>query len=63
MLKSPTERAYEMAASGRYDNFTQIKRALRREFNVDRELVGRQLSADVTKVCRAARSPTSTGLD
>ncbi len=52
---SPVERAYELARTGDFENFTQIKKALRREFNVDRELVGRSLSADLTRICRQVR--------
>lgn len=53
---SAIERAFELAQSGEYETFTQVKKALRREFQVDRELVGRQLSADITRVCRASRA-------
>lgn len=48
----PIERAYALANSGRFKNFTGVKRALRHEFNVDRELVGRSLSVDITRICR-----------
>ena len=47
----PIERAYALAHTGRYRNFTGVKRALKREFNVDRELVGRSLSVDITRIC------------
>ncbi len=47
----PIERAYALANTGRFENFTGVKRALKREFNVDRELVGRSLSVDITRIC------------
>ncbi len=53
---SAVEQAYRLAQTGDYANFTEIKRALRRKFNVERELVGKALSASVTKLCRANRS-------
>ena len=56
MPNSPVERAFQLAQTGAYENFTQIKKALRREFNVERELVGRSLSTDITRICREARS-------
>lgn len=49
------ERAYEMARTGKYLNFTQIKKALRRDFNVEQDLAGKQLAADLTRLCQAAR--------
>lgn len=49
------ERAYEMARSGRYANFTEIKRALRGEFSVERDLYGRHLHAELTRLCRVAK--------
>lgn len=51
----PIERAYTLANTGRYANFTDVKKALRREFNVDRELAGRALSLDITRICRERR--------
>lgn len=56
MPNSPVERAFQLAHTGAYENFTQVKKALRREFNVERELVGRSLSSDITRICREARS-------
>jgi hypothetical protein len=53
---SPVERAFQLAQTGDFENFTQVKKALRREFNVERELVGRSLSSDITRICREARS-------
>jgi hypothetical protein len=53
--KSPVEQAFDLARSGRYANFTSIKKALRRQFNVDRELVGRSLSEEITGLCKLAR--------
>ena len=50
-----TERAYALAKSGRFANFSAVKKALKREFNVDRELVGRSLSLDITRVCHESR--------
>lgn len=58
MPTSPVERAFHLAQTGDYENFTQVKKALRREFNVERELVGRSLSADITRLCREARAKT-----
>lgn len=55
---TPIEMAFAMARTGRFDTFSQIKRALKRNFNVDRELQGRQLAADITRLCKAARSGT-----
>ena len=55
-MPSPVERAFQLAQSGDYENFTQVKKALRREFNVERELVGRSLSSDITRICREARA-------
>ena len=55
MTVSPVERAFQLARTGDYENFTQVKKALRREFNVERELVGRSLSADITRLCRQMR--------
>lgn len=56
MTVSPVERAFQLAQTGDYENFTQVKKALRREFNVERELVGRSLSADITRICREVRA-------
>ncbi len=56
MSASPVERAFQLAQTGDFENFTQIKKALRREFNVERELVGRSLSSDITRICREARA-------
>jgi hypothetical protein len=56
MSNSPIEMAFIMARTGQFENFSQVKRALRRNFAVERELVGRQLAADVTRVCREARA-------
>lgn len=56
MHVSPIERAFQLARTGEYENFTQVKKALRREFNVERELVGRSLSADITRICREVRA-------
>jgi hypothetical protein len=53
---SPVERAFQLAHTGEYENFTQVKKALRREFNVERELVGRSLSSDITRLCREVRA-------
>ena len=55
-LPSPVERAFQLAQTGEYENFTQVKKALRREFNVERELVGRSLSTDITRICREVRA-------
>jgi hypothetical protein len=55
-LPSPVERAFQLAQSGDYENFTQVKKALRREFNVERELVGRSLSSEITRICREMRA-------
>lgn len=55
MPLSPVERAFHLAQTGDYENFTQVKKALRREFNVERELVGRSLSSDITRICREKR--------
>jgi len=52
---SAIARAFELARTGEFENFTAVKRALRHEFHVDRELVGKQLSTDVTRVCKEAR--------
>ncbi len=52
---SAIKRAFELAHSGKYENFTQVKKALRHEFHVDRELVGRQLSVDITRICKESR--------
>ena len=52
MTIGAVERAYQLAKSGEYENFTQIKKALRKEFNVERELVGRHLATDITRLCR-----------
>lgn len=52
---SPVERAFQLAQTGDYENFTQVKKALRREFNVERELVGRSLSSEITRICREKR--------
>lgn len=49
-------RAYELAQSGDFENFSQIKHALRREFYVERDLVGRQLAADLSRICKEARA-------
>jgi hypothetical protein len=49
------ERAYQMARSGNYLGFTQIKKALCHEFAVDRELQGKHLQTEITRICRAAR--------
>lgn len=59
MTISPVERAFQLAQTGQYENFTQVKKALRREFNVERELVGRSLSADITRICRETRAKNS----
>ncbi len=56
MSASPVERAFQLAQTGDYENFTQVKKALRREFNVERELVGRSLSSDITRICREVRT-------
>jgi hypothetical protein len=56
LTASPVERAFQLAQTGEYENFTQVKKMLRREFNVERELVGRSLSADITRICREART-------
>ncbi len=56
MPASPVERAFQLAQTGAYENFTQVKKALRREFNVERELVGRSLSSDITRICREMRA-------
>jgi hypothetical protein len=53
---SPVERAFQLAQSGNYENFTQVKKALRREFNVERELIGRSLSSEITRICRGVRA-------
>jgi hypothetical protein len=55
MPMGPIERAYFLASTGRYENFTAVKKALRREFPVDRELVGRALSVDITRLCHERR--------
>jgi hypothetical protein len=52
------ERAYQLAQSGRYANFSEIKKAMRREFNVDHELAGKQLAASLTHRCKEARQAT-----
>jgi hypothetical protein len=52
--KSPVEQAFDLARTGRYANFTAVKRALRRQFNVDRELVGRSLGEEITALCKLA---------
>jgi hypothetical protein len=54
--KSAVERAFDLARTGQFENFTAVKRALRYEFHVERELVGRSLSAAVTAACREART-------
>ncbi len=55
------QRAYELAQSGDYENISQIKKALRREFHVERDLVGRQLAIDLGRVCKQARTSKSPG--
>ncbi len=55
MQPSPVERAFQLAQTGEYENFTQVKKALRREFNVERELIGRSLSSEITRICRDVR--------
>lgn len=55
------ERAYELARTGNYANFTAIKKALRRDFNVDHELAGRLLATSLTRMCKEAReTPAAT---
>jgi hypothetical protein len=49
------ERAYQLAHSGKFENFTQIKKAMRREFNVDQALAGKALAASLTRLCKEAR--------
>ncbi len=49
------ERAYQLAHTGKYANFTQIKKAMRREFNVDSDLAGKALAESLTKICKAAQ--------
>jgi len=38
----------------------QIKKAMRRDFNVDHDLAGKELAASLTRACKAARSQTQT---
>jgi hypothetical protein len=52
---NPVQRAYELANSGQFDSFTQVKKAMRRECNVDQALVGRQLAIEITRLCRQSR--------
>ena len=49
------ERAYQLAQTGKYANFTQIKKAMRREFNVDHDLAGKALAESLTRACKEAR--------
>ncbi len=57
------ERAYELARSGRYENFTAIKKALRRQFNVESELSGKQLATALTQLCKQARTTEQMRLE
>jgi hypothetical protein len=52
MASGPIETAYKMANTGRYANFTAIKKALRGRFAVDRDLVGRALQQHLTRICQ-----------
>ena len=56
----PIERAYALARTGHFDNFTGVKKAMRGEFNVDRELVGRALSLDITRICHERRRQSAS---
>lgn len=59
-IMNAVQRAYELARSGNYENFSQIKHALRREFYVERDLVGRELAADLGRVCKKAWASRSS---
>lgn len=50
---SAVMRAYELAKSGRFERFTQVKNALR-HVQVERALVGMHLAADITRLCRVS---------
>ena len=54
------ERAYQLARTGNYANFTQIKKAMRREYKVDHDLEGKELAASLTRACKAARQSART---
>jgi hypothetical protein len=54
-MTGAVERAFDLAKTGHFESFTQVKNALRAEFNVARELVGRQLAADINRQCRQAK--------
>jgi len=54
------ERAYQLARTGNYANFTQVKKAMRREFNVDYDLAGKELAASLTRACKAANWATAS---
>ena len=56
------ERAYQLARSGKYANFTQIKKAMRREFNVDQDLAGPLSATRLTQLCHEARRTAGSGL-
>ncbi len=58
---SAIQRAFELARTGKYENFTGVKKALRHEFHVESQLVGKQLSTDITRVCKEAHLRVSAG--
>lgn len=56
MTANPVEMAFALAKTGKFKNFTAVKKALKRDFNVERELQGRQLAADVSRLCKESEA-------
>lgn len=56
MSVSAIELAFSLARTGNSRTSLRAKKALKRNFAVERELKGRQLAADITRVCREARA-------
>jgi hypothetical protein len=56
---SAIEMAFSLARTGKFENYTEVKRVLRGNFVVERELFGRQLAVEVTRVCKEARAQSA----